>query len=660
MFWKMYRLRLILFVFLICGVSNSQGFLHVNNHDIVDGTGEPVLLRGFGLGGWLVPEGYMLNIPGFGSPTVIREMIVELVGESGANEFYQLYYENYVNREDIDQLAEWGINSVRLPFHYNQFSPSPGETNSFGYDIVDSLLSWCAPHNIFIILDMHCAPGGQNDGGISDSDGTARLWLEDGYKEHTIEIWRSIAETYSENTLIGGYDLINEPVLPGGVSATELRQLYIDITEAIREVDPNHIVFIEGNWYGTDFNQLTPPFDPNMVYSFHKYWSPATVGSIQGYINMRNTNNRPLWMGEAGENSNVWFHEVVSILEDNNIGWNWWTHKKLEKISCPFSAVIPVQYQQVLDYWNGSGSQPSAVFSQAALLAMAQSLSLGQCELRPGVVPALLYPNYDTMLEPYAELNIPGVVPAVHYDIGPIGNAYQDEDYWNVGDGSYNQGWLYRNDGVDIEYSGDPLGHEFSVGWISTGEWLHYTVQSTDPGWYSIECRVASATGGGQFRLELNGTDLTSVISVSNTGGWKEWESLFVDGIYIPEGTHSLRLQAITGGFNIGTMSFTSTASVDGNYLPVDIRVGHAYPNPFNNSVQIPINMTRPGSVLVNIYGTSGKLVNVISTGEISTGERLISWDGSNNNGEIISSGIYFLHIIHDKETIHRKITIIK
>jgi len=107
-------------------------------------------------------------------------------------------------------------------------------------------------------------------------------------------------------------------------------------------------------------------------------------------------------------------------------------------------------------------------------------------------------------------------------------------------------------------------------------------------------------------------------------------------------------------------MSFTSTASVDKKYLPADILVGNAYPNPFNNSVQIPINMTRPGSVLVNIYETSGKLVNVIRTGDISAGERLIPWDGSNNNGEIISSGVYFLHIMHDKETIHRKITIIK
>ena len=59
---------------------------------------------------------------------------------------------------------------------------------------------------------MHCAPGGQNGGPISDSDGTARLWLEEENKELTIQIWREIAEYYSDETLIAGYDLINEPV----------------------------------------------------------------------------------------------------------------------------------------------------------------------------------------------------------------------------------------------------------------------------------------------------------------------------------------------------------------------------------------------------------------------------------------------------------------
>ena len=157
---------------------------------------------------------------------------------------------------------------------------------------------------MYIILDMHCAPGAQNGGPISDSDGTARLWLEDEYKELTIQIWQEIAEYYAEETLIGGYDLINEPVLPNGVSLEEFRQLYIDITDAIREVDNNHIVYIEGNWYGTDFSGLTPPWDDNMSYSFHKYWGETSLSTIQSYIIMSNQYNIPLWMGESGENSN--------------------------------------------------------------------------------------------------------------------------------------------------------------------------------------------------------------------------------------------------------------------------------------------------------------------------------------------------------------------
>ena len=108
--------------------------------------------------------------------------------------------------------------------------------------------------------------------------------------------------------MIGGYDLINEPVLPGGVGLEEFRQLYIDITDAIREVDNNHIVYIEGNWYGTDFSGLTPPWDDNMSYSFHKYWGETSIGTIQSYISMSNQYDIPLWMGESGENSNHWYY----------------------------------------------------------------------------------------------------------------------------------------------------------------------------------------------------------------------------------------------------------------------------------------------------------------------------------------------------------------
>ena len=132
-------MRLILQTLFFCSVLFSQGFLHVENGQIVEGNGEPILLQGLGLGGWLVPEGYMLNIPGFGSPTEIENKIEALLGEDLANEFWDRYHDNYVAQADIDQIAEWGFNSIRIPFHYKQFSETPGDVNPFGYEIVDSL-----------------------------------------------------------------------------------------------------------------------------------------------------------------------------------------------------------------------------------------------------------------------------------------------------------------------------------------------------------------------------------------------------------------------------------------------------------------------------------------------------------------------------------------
>ena len=290
MFWRVCRMRIITGPILFFSLLFSQGFLHVQEGQIVEGDGEPILLRGFGLGGWLVPEGYMLHnqawIEGFESPSEIEEHVESLIGAELAESFWDLYRDNYVAQVDIDQIAEWGFNHIRIPFHYKQFYNESGSDTPIGYEIIDELITWCEPYNMYIILDMHCAPGAQNGGPISDSDGTARLWLEDEYKELTIQIWQEIAEYYAEETLIGGYDLINEPVLPNGVSLEEFRQLYIDITDAIREVDNNHIVYIEGNWYGTDFSGLTPPWDDNMSYSFHKYWGETSLATIQSYISM--------------------------------------------------------------------------------------------------------------------------------------------------------------------------------------------------------------------------------------------------------------------------------------------------------------------------------------------------------------------------------------
>ena len=657
-------MRIIKHILILSSLSLSQGFIHVENGQIVEGSGEPILLRGFGLGGWLVPEGYMLHnkgwIDGFESPTEIEAKIEELVGEDGADEFWNNYRDNYVSQADIDQIAEWGFNHIRIPFHYKQFFNPSGSQTPIGYEIIDSLLTWCEPYNMYVILDMHCAPGAQNGGPISDSDGTARLWLEENNKLLAIQIWREIADYYADNTLIAGYDLINEPVLPTGVTLTEFKQLYIDITTAIREVDQNHIVFIEGNWYGTDFTGLTPPWDDNMSYSFHKYWGETDYSTIMSYLSMSSTYDIPLWMGESGENSSAWYWEVFNLLEDNNIGWNFWTHKKVEKITSPFSVVVQPQYQTLIDYWSGSGSQPSSAYAEAALLIFTNSLKIENCITRPGVIASLTDPEYGSISKPFSAHSIPGTIPAVEYDIGTWGVSYTDSDYINNGDGGYNDGWSYRNDGVDIETNNNSSGHPYNIGWTETGEWLGYTIQDVEPGNYTLTVAVSAQNSGGIFFAQVNGQNV-GVVNVPSTGGWYSWEDIPISSINITDTEVFLRIQIVQSGFNIESIKFEPvTVSVDQPMTTNEFKLVSAYPNPFNNNIEIPLTIGKPRNLTVEIFNLSGQSIIQLFSGNLDPGSHSFGWSGLNKDGNRVPSGTYFL-IINDGNFSHeQKILLLK
>ena len=656
-------MRIIILFFLATCMSFSQGFLHNVDGEIVEGNGEPILLRGFGLGGWLVPEGYMLHnqawIAGFESPTEIENHVIDLIGVDAAENFWDLYRENYVAQADIDQIADWGFNHIRVPFHYKQFYDSTGTETPMGYAIIDELISWCEPYNMYIILDMHCAPGGQNGGPISDSDGTARLWLEESNKELTIQIWKEIATYYSDNTLIGGYDLINEPVLPGGVSLEEFKQLYVDITNAIREVDTNHLLFIEGNWYGTDFAGLTPPWDENMSYSFHKYWGQTDLSTIQSYINMRNNYGVPLWMGESGENSNHWYYEVFKLLEENNIGWNFWTHKKVDKITSPFSAYVSPQYQIVIDYLSGNSSQPDPNIAGMGLTSFANSLKIENCLLRRGVVAALTDPEYGEVTKPYVPHSIPGTIPAAYYDVGARGLSYSDSDYWNDGDGGYNDGWVFRNDGVDVEGS-DNLNIPYTVGWTEAGEWLGYTIQDVSPGTYNVTFSIAAPNSGGIFYAQLSGQNL-GVIDVPATGGWYNWEDLPAQTITLSEGEKFLKIQIVQAGFNIQSVTFDPVLSISNQRLnPGKFLLGKPYPNPFNPSVKLNLTIEKQGEFQIKIHNVKGELIRIWNRTFTQKGNHTINWDAIDNLGISVPSGIFFISVENSTEVQREKVILLR
>jgi hypothetical protein len=142
---------------------------------------------------------------------------------------------------------------------------------------------------------------------------------------------------------------------------------------------------------------------------------------------------------------------------------------------------------------------------------------------------------------------LPGVIQAEDFDNGGQGVAYSDLTPGNTGG-------AYRDDDVDLEASSE---QGFNVGWIDSGEWMHYTVNIAVAGTYRLETRVASAANGGTFRVELDGVDLTGDVTAPPTGGWQDWVTVS-STLELDAGVQTLRFVADQsfGGFNVNALRF--------------------------------------------------------------------------------------------------------
>ncbi|MBP5227423.1 MAG: glycoside hydrolase family 5 protein [Kiritimatiellae bacterium] len=320
----------------VCGIScawSATGFLRVKGHDIVDAKGETFFIRGTNLGNWLNPEGYMFGFKSCNSGHFIDEMFKQLVGPEETAKFWRAFKDAYITEADIAFVAKTGSNTIRLPFHYKLFTDEdylgltgPGD----GFKRVDDVVGWCRKYNLKLILDMHDCPGGQTGDNIDDSYGYPWLFESESFQKQYCDIWRMIAKRYADETVILGYDLMNEPIssrladkdaLNAKLEAVQKRAV-----AAIREVDRNHIVMLAGAQWNSNFAPFTDwTFDANMLYTCHRYWTdPKQIGDFTAF---RQKTGLPLFMGETGHNTYEWYRTFTETMEKNNIGWTYWPLK---------------------------------------------------------------------------------------------------------------------------------------------------------------------------------------------------------------------------------------------------------------------------------------------------------------------------------------------
>lgn len=575
------RSLFVLFMFVTI-TSSGQGFLHRDGQKIVDGNGNNVLLRGLGIGGLMVQEGYMLKTADFAGPQYqIKQKITDLIGEKNTTEFYNAYKANGLTKRDVDSLAAWGFNSIRLPMHYNLYTlpieqePVKGQNTWLeeGFKATDDLLNWCAANKMYLILDLHAAPGGQGkDANISDYDTTKpSLWESDANQDKMVAFWKKLAERYKDQSWIGGYDIINEPnwnfsgTNQNGCDETKnepLRALQLRITKAIREVDTNHIVIIEGNCWGNNYKGMFPLWDENMVLSFHKYWSNNDTATIQDIMNLRKEHNVPIWLGESGENSNVWFQEVLKLVETNNIGWAFWPMKKIENIAGVTNVKETEGYKKILQYWKDGKNKPSAEEAKATLMQMAENFKMENTIVKHDVIDAMFRQVYSSETKPYKKHTLPGKVFATEYDLGQMKQAYLDTDYQNLWVSSgkrteWNSGNQMRNDGVDIEKCDDNKSNGYHVSHIEDGEWLQYTFDSNEAKKFNVVIRYSNEKAGGKvYLVDEAGNKLSEAVTLATSGGNEKWATASLGKITLKKGTNKVRVYFEKGNFNLNYLEF--------------------------------------------------------------------------------------------------------
>ena len=379
------------------GVASQVAMVHSAGTQLLGPDDAPLDLRCVNVDGWLWPTVYLQSDSGNGlfiSTAEFVNRLDDVVDPARADRFWKDWRDNFFTEADVERMADLGINCARLVIYYRAIATIENGEPVFNdvLTYVDSAVEWGEKHGVYMVLDLHAAPGGQNGvatvADVPSTDLVARLWEgpdAQANQDATVSIWRFLAERYANEPWVAGYDLLNEPALPEG-SGSDLVDLYARIIATIRSVDAGHMVIVEGDDFATDFSEFTEPLDDNLMYEFHAYaltpfseWAVPEQQDLQPFLTLREEHNRPIWLGEFGEGTEGWIEAMVDLMEENDVGWALFPWKR--KQTWFFNPVLQrigdmPQWYAVAAYLaqppNGSVPRPSV---EEAEEGMAQAIS---------------------------------------------------------------------------------------------------------------------------------------------------------------------------------------------------------------------------------------------------------------------------------------------
>ncbi|MEM1331733.1 MAG: cellulase family glycosylhydrolase [Planctomycetota bacterium] len=252
-------------------------------------SGEVVPLHGVNLGNWLLIEPWMFGIfdseldDQHGFVTVLRDRFGDR-----ADDLLRIHRDHWITERDVQRIASFGMTLIRLPIHYSVIEdPSrPGELRADGLDRIDRLLDWCERHGLYVVLDMHGAPGGQSVDAPTGRRHQNKLWGDAVLQDRFVSLWVGLAKRYGARPSVAMYDLLNEPYGDFAMNVEPALAALMDRAHnEIRRVDDDTPILFPGTERG--FRFYGDPEDHGWTgVAFTEHYYPGVFGgepSIAGH-----------------------------------------------------------------------------------------------------------------------------------------------------------------------------------------------------------------------------------------------------------------------------------------------------------------------------------------------------------------------------------------
>jgi len=458
--------------------------LQVKQNQIVDGHGEVFRLRGTCIGGWMNMENFINGYPG--DEHGLRTTMAEIIEPGKAQFFFDRWLDYFLAEEDIAFIKSCGATVVRLPLNYRHFERDvePFKYLETGFERLDRVVQWCTKHHLYAILDLHSVQGWQNsDWHCDNSSRHSFFWQHPHFQDRFVALWEEFARRYKRNEIIAGYNVMNEPVsnAPAGRFYDDrdyksdwdtFNNVYRRVVKQIRVIDPDHIIFLEGDLFSSRFEKMDAPFADNLVYSSHNYAGPSydprqspitaeqrkqnVLRQREIFLAHEGTRymqryNVPLWVGEFGANSDCGLEDQVCVFEEYGAHWTIWTYKDVgvmgflnvdagSKYMQVLAPILKAKRDLGVDNWLSAGLPGTLVSRTIRELADTIEKSIGDADIDPaanqrylaqtalgGYAANLMQPAYAKLFKGLSEVELDQVLQSFAFK-----NCHPRQDILNI------------------------------------------------------------------------------------------------------------------------------------------------------------------------------------------------------------------------------------